>query len=61
MDDHHTDRPVCPNSGYEHYDTWEWFDNNNDYATVSCENCDLDFSVRRNIFIDYTTFLPNNE
>lgn len=47
-----TQNIVCPYCGYEHQDSWEWPDGDDNTA---CENCDKIFIFERIISCEYTT------
>jgi hypothetical protein len=45
-----TDEVVCPHCGYEHGDSWEWGE-----GEQECESCKAVFMVEIIITVEYTT------
>lgn len=48
-----TDEIVCPYCGHEHIDSWEQPD---EVDSFDCHECFMDFKMKRNVEITYSTY-----
>ncbi|MFA9204970.1 MAG: hypothetical protein ACEQSH_00780 [Bacteroidia bacterium] len=46
---------VCPYCGHAHPECWEWHPSGEGEFTHECDECNREFSVRRDVEVSYTT------
>lgn len=53
----HTINAICPWCGYEHLDTWDFFDRNTEETVegAECDRCGRPFTITRNVSVTYST------